>query len=150
MELGAAVNVAGLGELVDQAWPALERVDFGPWTFRASHGVTKRANSVLVRGVPEALREAVEAAEAFYGERGLPCVFSVGSGVVDDFLAARGYSLVDPTVAMWASGAVPYPTVGPGGGGAVPYPSAGSGGSGAGPYGVVGAGGQGEIGRAHV
>ncbi|NUT39910.1 MAG: GNAT family N-acetyltransferase [Thermoactinospora sp.] len=100
-----------LSLLVDEAWPALERLDHGPWTFRAAEGVTKRANSVLVRGIPDDLEGAVLAAEAFYASRGLPCVFSLGGGALDDFLAARGYALVEPTMGMWATGepgASPY------------------------------------------
>ncbi|MFF3441115.1 GNAT family N-acetyltransferase [Streptosporangium sp. NPDC002721] len=91
--------------LVDQAWPALERVGAGGWTLRASDGVTKRANSVLPLGEPEDLRAGVERAEKFYADRGLPCVFSVGGGAtpgLDASLRARGYRVVDPTLIMTA------------------------------------------------
>ncbi|WP_329429213.1 GNAT family N-acetyltransferase [Streptosporangium sp. NBC_01495] len=91
--------------LVDQAWPALHRVDAGGWTLRAADGVTKRANSVLPLGEPEDLEAAVEGAEKFYADRGLPCVFSVGGGAapgLDASLGARGYRVVDPTLIMTA------------------------------------------------
>ncbi|MEU8385182.1 GNAT family N-acetyltransferase [Streptosporangium sp. NPDC048865] len=91
--------------LVDQAWPALQRVDAGGWTLRAADGVTKRANSVLPLGEPEDLRAGIEEAEKFYADRGLPCVFSVGGGAtpgLDAALRARGYRVVDPTLIMTA------------------------------------------------
>lgn len=91
--------------LVDQAWPALQRVDAGGWTLRAADGVTKRANSVLPLGEPEDLRTGIERAEKFYADRGLPCVFSVGGGAtpgLDAALRARGYRVVDPTLIMTA------------------------------------------------
>ncbi|GAA3160353.1 hypothetical protein GCM10010466_59020 [Planomonospora alba] len=91
--------------LVDQAWPAAERVAAGGWTLRAAGGVTKRANSVLPLGEREDPEAAVDEAEKFYAERGLPCVFSVGMGAapgLDGLLRARGYRLVDPTLVMTA------------------------------------------------
>ncbi|MEU3169176.1 GNAT family N-acetyltransferase [Streptosporangium sp. NPDC006930] len=91
--------------LVDQAWPALQRVEAGCWTLRAANGVTKRANSVLPLGEPEDLEAAIEGAEKFYADRGLPCVFSVGGGAtpgLDASLEARGYGVVDPTLVMTA------------------------------------------------
>ncbi|MEU4327547.1 GNAT family N-acetyltransferase [Nonomuraea dietziae] len=92
--------------LVDEAWPALERVPLEPWTLRHSLGVTKRANSVLVSGLPADLAEAVGEAEKFYAERGGSTVFSLGTSApaeVDSLLEARGYRLADPTLVMVAS-----------------------------------------------
>ncbi|MGJ6966841.1 GNAT family N-acetyltransferase [Streptosporangium sp. G11] len=91
--------------LVDQAWPAIQRVDAGGWTLRAADGVTKRANSVLPLGEPEDLEAGIERAERFYADRGLPCVFSVGGGAtpgLDASLRERGYRVVDPTLIMTA------------------------------------------------
>ncbi|WP_440102026.1 GNAT family N-acetyltransferase [Streptosporangium sp. H16] len=91
--------------LVDQAWPAIQRVEAGGWTLRAADGVTKRANSVLPLGEPEDLQAGIERAEKFYADRGLPCVFSVGGGAtpgLDASLRARGYRVVDPTLIMTA------------------------------------------------
>ncbi|GAA2403837.1 GNAT family N-acetyltransferase [Nonomuraea africana] len=92
--------------LIDEAWPALDRVPLGPWTLRHSLGVTKRANSVLVTGLPADLSRAVDVAEKFYAGHGLPGVFSLGTDApaeVDSFLEARGYRLVDPTLVMVAA-----------------------------------------------
>ncbi|MFI6455179.1 GNAT family N-acetyltransferase [Streptosporangium amethystogenes] len=92
--------------LVDQAWPAIHRVNAGGWILRAADGVTKRANSVLPLGEPGDLEAGVEVAEKFYADRGLPCVFSVGGGAtpgLDALLHARGYRVVDPTLVMTAS-----------------------------------------------
>lgn len=89
--------------LVHQAWPAWEQHVHDGWILRHAGGVTKRANSVLPLGVPADLGAAIAAAESYYAERGLPCVFSMGQGAtagLDAELAARGYALVDPTVVM--------------------------------------------------
>ncbi|NJP95212.1 GNAT family N-acetyltransferase [Nonomuraea sp. FMUSA5-5] len=89
--------------LVHEAWPAYEQQPHDGWVFRCAGGVTKRANSVLPVGLPADLPGAIAAAEAFYAERGLPCVFSVGPGApagLDEELERRGYALVDPTLVM--------------------------------------------------
>ncbi|MFF5208123.1 GNAT family N-acetyltransferase [Streptosporangium sp. NPDC000396] len=91
--------------LVDQAWPAVQRVDAGGWTLRAAGGVTKRANSVLPLGEREDMEAAIDEAERFYAARGLPCVFSMGMGAttgLDASLRVRGYRMVDPTLVMTA------------------------------------------------
>ncbi|WP_214320454.1 GNAT family N-acetyltransferase [Nonomuraea sediminis] len=88
--------------LIDEAWPAFERERSRGWTFRYAGGVTKRANSVLPLGE----RGDVEAAEAFYAARGLPCAFSMGPGVAEELdaeLESRAYGLVDPTLIMAGS-----------------------------------------------
>ncbi|WP_248958779.1 GNAT family N-acetyltransferase [Sphaerisporangium perillae] len=92
--------------LVHHAWPAPHQEALGGWTLRYADGVTKRANSILPWGEPEDLDKAIDAAERFYADRGVPCVFSVGlrapSGL-DGFLAGRGYRLVDDTMFMAAA-----------------------------------------------
>jgi GNAT superfamily N-acetyltransferase len=97
---------ARLGELVAAAWPAPSTKDMGGWLLRHAGGVTKRANSVLPLGDPGDVDAAVERAERFYTELGLPTVFSVDAQArprgIDAFLDARGYALVDPTIAMAA------------------------------------------------
>ncbi|GAA3440958.1 GNAT family N-acetyltransferase [Planomonospora venezuelensis] len=116
--------------LVDQAWPALDRVESGGWTFRTAGGVSKRANSVLPLGERADLEAAVAGAERFYAGRGLPCVFSVGGGAspgLDALLEARGYRVVDPTLVM----TMPLAQAVPGG----PYPCTGEGAGGAGGHG---------------
>ncbi|MEV0422544.1 GNAT family N-acetyltransferase [Streptosporangium canum] len=105
MNGSTAVNDDVFARLVDQAWPAVDRVDTGGWVLRAMDGVTKRANSVLPLGEPEDLDAAIAEAEKFYADRGLPCVFSVGGGAtpgLDEALRARDYRMVDPTLVMTA------------------------------------------------
>ncbi|MFI7130531.1 GNAT family N-acetyltransferase [Nonomuraea sp. NPDC050153] len=98
--------------LVHEAWPAYEQRIHDGWVLRYAGGVTKRANSVLPLNAPADLNGAIEAAEAFYGERGQRCVFSLGPGStpgLDEELERRGYELVDPTVIMAGSPAAPPP-----------------------------------------
>lgn len=93
--------------LVHEAWPAYEQQTYDGWILRYAGGVTKRANSVLALGRPADLGGAIEAAEAFYAEKGQRSVFSVGMGAMpglDDELSARGYETVDPTVVMVGGG----------------------------------------------
>jgi N-acetylglutamate synthase len=94
------------GRLVAEAWPAPSGQDMGGWLLRHAEGVTKRANSVLPLDDPGDLEHAVDRAERFYGGLGLPAVFSMDAqarpGGLDAFLEARGYEIVDPTLAMVA------------------------------------------------
>ncbi|WP_329521674.1 GNAT family N-acetyltransferase [Spirillospora sp. NBC_01491] len=110
--LAAPGGLDGLDGLVAAAWPAPYVQDIGGWLLRHADGVTKRANSVLPLEAPEALDEAIARAEGFYTERGLPTVFSMSgqsrpSGL-DALLHARGYELVDPTLAMTTEITGPY------------------------------------------
>ncbi|GAA3808631.1 GNAT family N-acetyltransferase [Sphaerisporangium flaviroseum] len=92
--------------LVHRAWPAPYQEDLDGWVLRHADGVTKRANSVLPWAEPEDLDAAVDAAEKFYAERGLPCVFSMGPRAapgLDQMLAGRGYRVVDETAYMTTS-----------------------------------------------
>lgn len=83
-----------LDRLADRGWPALERAPLDGWTLRAAGGVTNRANSVLTAGQVADLPRAVEAAERWYAERGLPAVFQVSpatpAGLAHE-LTRRGY-----------------------------------------------------------
>ena len=79
------------------AWPAAETDVWGPWTFRATSGVTRRANSVWLGGIVEGeITAGVAAAETFYRARGLPSIFQVSAreetASLDRALAARGYA----------------------------------------------------------
>jgi GNAT superfamily N-acetyltransferase len=66
--------------------------------------VTKRANSVLCTGDPGETATAIETAERFYAGRSLPAVFQVSPAArpyaLDELLAGRGYTVVDPTLIM--------------------------------------------------
>lgn len=96
----------GFDQLVDEAWPATHTEEFDSWRLRYAGGVTKRANSVWPAGEPDDVEAAIEAAERFYAERGLPAVFSISENAhpekLDRLLAQRGYELVDPTLIMTA------------------------------------------------
>ncbi|MFC4052309.1 GNAT family N-acetyltransferase [Actinomadura syzygii] len=96
-----------VGRLVAEAWPAPSTKDMGGWLLRHAAGVTKRANSVLPLSDPGDVGHAVDQAERFYKKLGLPTVFSIDAQAkpaeLDGFLEARGYDLVDPTLAMVAA-----------------------------------------------
>jgi ribosomal protein S18 acetylase RimI-like enzyme len=85
--------------VADAAWPAAEQVPLGPWKLRATHGVTRRANSVFTAGPDDAsaadLERWVVEAEGFYARRSLPAVFQISAATggrgLDALLEARGY-----------------------------------------------------------
>ncbi|MFE4949367.1 GNAT family N-acetyltransferase [Leifsonia sp. NPDC056665] len=79
---------ADLDRLADRGWPALEREELGGWTLRAADGVTNRANSVLTCGEVPDVEAAIERAERWYRERGLPAVFQVSPATSSDLVAA--------------------------------------------------------------
>ena len=86
--------MAGGDRLADRGWPALEREELGGWTLRAAGGVTNRANSVLTAGDVADVEAAVDRAERWYRERGLPAVFQVSPATPRALaaeLARRGY-----------------------------------------------------------
>jgi len=94
-------------DLVAAAWPAPYSQDMGGWLLRHAAGVTKRANSVLPAGEPPLpLEAAIERVEGAYGDLGLPPAFQLSAASrpsgLDEALAARGYDVVDPTLAMAA------------------------------------------------
>ncbi|MCP2047015.1 UNVERIFIED_ORG: GNAT superfamily N-acetyltransferase [Paenarthrobacter nicotinovorans] len=75
------VEQALLEDLMDKAWPALDREETGQWVLRASEGVTQRANSVWPR-VPDpaghdSIARSVQAAGRWYRTRRLPLIFQV-------------------------------------------------------------------------
>lgn len=94
-----AVSVAALEWVAARGWCALETESLGDWLLRASGGFTGRANSVLPLGDPGLpLGAAVDAAQAWYEERGLvPRFLSPlpDAQPVDDELARRGWALGD-------------------------------------------------------
>jgi ribosomal protein S18 acetylase RimI-like enzyme len=107
-----ALSMADLERVMVDGWPPLERAELGSWMLRAASGFTGRANSVLPLGDPgRPLPDAVQAAEAWYVERGLRPMFSLfgpeGFTVTDDalgaLLGARGYTDVNRSVVMTAA-----------------------------------------------
>lgn len=105
-------------QLADNAWPAAEQVPLGPWKLRATHGVTRRANSVFTAGresLPiKELDRLVDQAERFYATRSLPPVFQIsaatGARDLDALLDRRGYHINAPSE-IWtiATAAIPIP-----------------------------------------
>ena len=95
------IDPVAIERVADAAWPAAEQAPLGPWKLRATHGVTRRANSVFTAGPDDAsaanLERWVAEAEAFYARRSLPAVFQVsaatGARGLDALLEARGYSI---------------------------------------------------------
>ncbi|MFE4468009.1 GNAT family N-acetyltransferase [Leifsonia sp. NPDC056824] len=79
---------ADLDRLADRGWPALEREELGGWTLRAADGVTNRANSVLTCGEVPDVEAAIERAERWYRERGIPAVFQVSPATAPALVAA--------------------------------------------------------------
>jgi ribosomal protein S18 acetylase RimI-like enzyme len=86
-----------LNDLMRAGWPALEEVDVDGWVARFSAGVTRRANSVLPVTTPPDREAALARVESLYAERGLPAVFQLAGGELDQVLATRGYELTAPT-----------------------------------------------------
>ncbi|WP_416429672.1 GNAT family N-acetyltransferase [Paenarthrobacter nicotinovorans] len=70
-----------LEDLMDKAWPALDREETGEWVLRASEGVTQRANSVWprvsVQTGHDGISRSVQAAARWYRDRRLPLIFQV-------------------------------------------------------------------------
>lgn len=95
-----------LEPIADAAWPARERERLGGWRLNATDGFSLRINACWP--LSEADREpeaAIDAVEAFYGERGLPVRFKLTDGAtapadLADRLARRGYALHGETLLM--------------------------------------------------
>jgi ribosomal protein S18 acetylase RimI-like enzyme len=91
----------GLGRqlqaVMDAAWSCAESASLGEWRLRWAWGISRRANSVLVSGDPgTALASAVDGAEGFYRDRGLPPCFqlweSSAPAALREELERRGYT----------------------------------------------------------
>lgn len=107
-----AVSIDDLQRVMAAGWPAVEQANLGDWLLRASSGYTRRANSVLPVGDPGCeLGAAVDEAERWYADRGLPCLWSLpgplGFAERDDPLGAellvRGYRRQAPTLVLTAA-----------------------------------------------
>jgi ribosomal protein S18 acetylase RimI-like enzyme len=87
-----------------KAWPAIEQTPLDGWQLRHSHGFSKRANSVQPLAGPAAsLEDKVARCEAWYADRGRPCIFRLtpfSDPTLDGFLAERGYTQIDRTAVL--------------------------------------------------
>ncbi|OKK06296.1 acetyltransferase [Streptomyces sp. CB03234] len=78
---GPAAGFEELARVTARAWQPVESEPLGQWTLRASHGFTRRANSVLPLGDPGMpLDDALARARAWYEERGLPPYVQTATG----------------------------------------------------------------------
>lgn len=106
-------EIRDLEERALNAWPALQTVVMGGWLMRFSEGYTKRANSACTLGGPCApLAEIGETIEALYERNGQKPIFRLTPLAHDDdaqWLASRGYVVIEPTAIMTRSlaGALP-------------------------------------------
>jgi N-acetylglutamate synthase len=95
-----------LEPLTDDAWPARERARLGDWRLNAASGRSMRINACWPLGQPDRdVEAALDAAEAFYAERGLPPRFKLTEGVVApadlaERLSRRGYQACKTTLVM--------------------------------------------------
>lgn len=99
-------TAAELDRIAARGWPATDTREIDGWLARAASGVTRRANSVLTVGEVTHADAAIDAAETFYRERGLPVTFQVSDATspadLADRLAARGYRREGETLAQVA------------------------------------------------
>jgi GNAT superfamily N-acetyltransferase len=99
-------TIERLDQAAARAWPPIEAAPLAGWQLRASLGGTRRANAVQTiafdRGTD--LTAAIDAAEAWYRARSLPCCFQINPlsrpAGLDAALAARGYAILTPTWVM--------------------------------------------------
>ena len=116
-----ALGLEALEDIAGDGWRPLEQAWIGvpghSWRLRAAGGFTNRANSVLATGEPGTpVPQAIQAAEAWYAERGLPCMFAVPWALdavllpdgardteLDAELRQRGYGLDCPTLMCTAA-----------------------------------------------
>ncbi len=93
-------EAAALRAALAATWPAAETVRLGSWTLRRGAGGGSRVSAATLDG-PLADPAEAEAAMLGWGQRPL---FRIGPGedALDALLAARGYTLLDPTLVLAA------------------------------------------------
>jgi len=95
-----------LEPLADDAWPARERARLGGWRLNASSGRSMRINACWPLEAPDRHPEAaIDVAEAWFVERGLPPRFKLTDGLtaptdLAERLVARGYASCKQTQVM--------------------------------------------------
>ncbi|WP_455568900.1 GNAT family N-acetyltransferase [Streptomyces luteogriseus] len=110
---GPAASYEELARVAARAWRPVESEWLGGWELRAASGFTRRANSVLPLGAPDApLDEALEAVRRWYGERGLPAYVQTATGAegTQELLCAelerRGW-VREVTAGLWVGPLAP-------------------------------------------
>ncbi len=91
----STADVLALEAIAGRGWRAAESVEHDGWIFRADHGFTGRANSVLPLRTSRDLDGQLAAARAWYGERGLPVRIQAplpARSLLDNVLADRGWT----------------------------------------------------------
>ncbi len=89
-------------------WPAFQEADLEGWRLRFAEGASRRANSVLALSETgeTPLEARIDAAEAYYRQRDLPCRFQISGGVrpggLDAALERRGYGIEGRSLVMQA------------------------------------------------
>jgi N-acetylglutamate synthase len=86
-------------EISNNAWPALQTLQYDGWILRFANGVTKRSNSVNPL-YPSTIDpdKKISYCEHLYASRNIPVCFKVTAGTeppdLDHKLASRGYSIL--------------------------------------------------------
>lgn len=85
--------------VIDGTWPAARFVTLGPWTLRDGQGGGKRVSAASTD--QEVTSEEIGMAEAGMADLGQPPLFMIREGqeALDSTLEARGYGVIDPSVA---------------------------------------------------
>ncbi|WP_329005379.1 GNAT family N-acetyltransferase [Kribbella sp. NBC_00709] len=100
------IAAAHIDALMNQGWPAAHSTELDGWLVRHNDGVTLRANSVLPASAPFDLDRALDYVENLYAAHQIAPSFQVGPaaqpGDLDEYLAARGYEVRNPTLVMCA------------------------------------------------
>lgn len=93
--------------LMDAAWPAAEREEFGGWVLRSASGVTQRANSAWPRdpgGDPRRQYAALRTARLWYRDRRQPLIFQMfedpRSAPLHAVLDAEGFTRQSETLVL--------------------------------------------------
>ena len=95
-----------LEPIADRAWPARERSSLGGWRLNAADGWSMRSNACWTLGDPDRdVEAALDAAQAWFVERGLPPRFKLTDGAtaphdLPQRLTQRGYGPCKETRVM--------------------------------------------------
>lgn len=94
-----------LDRIAANTWPAEASTMVDHWLIRASHGITKRANSVFAIGSYPKEENWLSHVEQFYHSHRLPAIFHISHASpehLDSLLQAQGYEMDTPCYMMTA------------------------------------------------